>query len=505
MQIRPRRVQVVTEIGQTQSLPAGPQNFDRLGRGRKKLFLGLGPEPGKLAEYFPSVKDTLYVECPEFERQMPEEWHASIPADFKRIAPEDVTPALARSCTVRRYLRNIRFFPSFWGPLWATCALPHLENVPPPNADSAPVLWLPGDESDLLDQELNLAFRAEGFSVLRPQAGEQPTDMEIPWRLTKERPRVFFSVNFKGLDRFGELFHLLRRAGTRVAIWCVDNPFHLLTGVKSRYWTQADLFVTDDWFIEPLKQLGAQSVHHLPLAAAPALFKDRQAPVASNLDDRLVFVGRSEFPHKREFFAGVESAANDWPDALAMLERGERPDFAWWTQRLEVDPFWPNNAIRQAGFMAEETGAHWRAECLRHAGERLTVFGDDNWRTLLDRGVDVRPPVDYYGALGSVYARARACLNMTSPLLPHGLTQRHFDVWAVGGLLLTDTTPGLDIFPPELVREITFSHPEEIQELFERISPDTTRATLGKAWSELILAEHTYTQRVRRVLNVLDI
>ncbi|MGE4470651.1 MAG: DUF3880 domain-containing protein [Desulfovibrio sp.] len=502
MQIRPHRAQVVTEIGQRQSLPTGPKSFDRLGRGRRKLFLGLGPEPGRLAEYFSSVKETLYVECPEFERQMSREWRASIPEHFQRLEPEELTPALARSCTVRRYLRNMRLFPSFWGPLWATCALPHLENAPPNPGN--PVAWLPGQETDLLDQELRLALRAEGFEVIRPELDHMQGPVDLPWRLTKERPALFFSVNFKGLDRFGELFHLLRRAGTRVAIWCVDNPFHLLTGVKSRYWTEADLFVTDDWFVEPLHRLGAQSVHHLPLAAAPALFKDRQAPAAADLEDRLAFVGRSEFPQRREFFAGIEREEALWREAESMLEQGERPHFGWWLERLGMEPAWPDNEVRRAGFMAEETGRHWRAQCLRHAGPALTVFGDENWRTLLEDGVDVRPPVDYYGALPSVYAKARACLNMTSPLLPRGLTQRHFDVWAVGGLLLTDATPGLDIFPEELVREVRFVRPGDIPELFERHHAEA-RAALCRAWQQLILEQHTYTQRVRRVLRVLEL
>lgn len=502
MQIRPRRVQVVNEIGLTQSLPSGPKHFDRMGQGKQDLFLGLGPEPGKLSEYFPSVKQALYVECPEFERQMPPEWKKSIPAGFTRLAPGDLTPALARTCTVRRYLRNMRIFPCFWGPLWAICALPHHVDVPTPDK---PVLWLPGEHSDLLTRELNLAFRAEGYEVVRPALDRDDSPVELPWRLTKDRPKLFFSVNFKGLESFGGLHYLLRRAGARVAVWCVDNPFHLLTGIKSRYWTELDLFVTDDWFIEPLKRLGAKSVHHLPLAASPALFKDNDAPSAHGLEDRLVFVGRSEFPQKKEFFAGIQRDETLWPEARAMLTQGLRPDFGWWMQRLGIETPWPGNEVRRAGFMAEETGRRWRSLCLIAAGHGMVVYGDENWRALLEGGVDVRPPVDYYGALPSVYARAAACLNMTSPLLPHGLTQRHFDVWAVGGFLITDNTPGLHIFPSELVREVTFDKPSEIPDLFARYRSAAARTGLTKAWQTLILAEHTYTQRVRKVLKVLGL
>ncbi|MGE4293526.1 MAG: glycosyltransferase [Desulfovibrio sp.] len=502
MQIRPHRVQVVTEIGLRQSLPSGPGHFDRLGQGRQNLFLGLGPEPGKLAEYFPSVKEALYVECPDFGQQMPPEWKTAIPKGFTRIRPEELTPALARSCTTRRYLRNIRLFPSFWGPLWALCGLPRLADLPLPEK---PVVWLPGEEADLLMRELDLAFRTQGYDVVRPKLDSEASSMDLPWKLTKEQPRLFFSVNFKGLDSFGGLYYLLRQAGARVAVWCVDNPFHLLTGIKSRYWTELDLFVTDDWFLEPLRALGAKSVRHLPLAACPPLFRDKDAPSAQGLEDRLVFVGRSEFPQKKEFFAGIQRDEALWTEARALLPQGVRPHFGWWLERLGIDPPWPGNEVRRAGFMAEETGRHWRALCLLAAGRETVVYGDDNWRALLETGVDVRPPVDYYGALPAVYARAAVSLNMTSPLLPHGLTQRHFDVWAAGGFLLTDETPGLNIFPPELVREITFKTPSDIPQLFARYQSPNARAALASAWRTLILEEHTYNQRVRKVLEVVGL
>ena len=409
---------------------------------------------------------------------------------------------MARSCTVYRYKRNMRLFPSFWGPLWARCALPHLTDI---HSEEKPVLWLPGTETGLLMRELDLAFRAEGWQVVRPELDREAASVDLPWRLTKERPKLFLSVNFQGLDSYGGLHYLLREAGARVAVWCVDNPFHLLTGVKSHYWKELDLFVTDDWFVEPLRRLGATSVHHLPLAVSPALFKDREAPVAQDLEDRLVFVGRSEFPQKKEFFAGVRLEQALWNEITPGLEQGVRPDFSWWLERMNLGPVWPGNEVRRAGFMAEETGRAWRALCLKEAGPELTVFGDENWKALLDRGVDVRPPVDYYGALPSVYARAAACLNMTSPLLPHGLTQRHFDVWAADGFLITDRTPGLEIFPQELVEPIVFDKPSEIPEIFARFRSPASRAMLTKAWKGHILAEHTYSRRVRRVLNRLGL
>jgi len=113
--------------------------------------------------------------------------------------------------------------------------------------------------------------------------------------------------------------------------------------------------------------------------------------------------------------------------------------------------------------------------------------------------------VDYYIALPDLVARAACCLNCTSPLLPRGLTQRHFDTWAWGGTLLTDATPGLELFPPELTRPVTFRTPEEIAPLFRSLAGDATlRGELGAAWRELLRREHTYVHRMRRVLESTD-
>ncbi len=503
MSLRPKRIRVINEIGQPRSLPSGATAFEKLGRGAECIFLGLGPEPGKLPTYFPEVKSARYVECSAFVQQMDAAWTKAVPSSFTPMQPEELTPELIRRSTIFRYTENSRIFPGFWGPLRARCALSHLADAPLPEER---IVWLPGGENDLLARELEVAFQVEGLRVERvnPEHDERPDN--VPWMLTKLRPKLFFSVNFKGLDSYGGYYHLLKQAGARVAVWCVDNPFHLLTGIKSNYWKELDLFVTDSWFIEPLKKLGAQSVHHLPLATSPGLFKTCGKPGAfSDLSGRLVFVGRSEFPQKSEFFSGLKVDPKAWAEALKQLTQSKRVDFGWWATRLGVQKLWPGNEVRVAGLGAEEIGKAWRTICLSGGIEKLTVFGDALWKQTLPQGTDVRGTVDYYTELPDVYRNAACVLNMTSPLLPSGLTQRHFDVWAAGGMLITDTTPGLAIFPQELVQEVTFGNPSEIAGLFERFRSAGAGAAVSAAWKECILSSHTYRHRIRFLLDRLGL
>ena len=99
-----------------------------------------------------------------------------------------------------------------------------------------------------------------------------------------------------GLDPFGRRFHLLNRAGVKVAVWCVDNPFHLLTAIRSDFWRQTILMVTDDWFCAPLRACGAKTVFHLPLAVWPQCFHPKRKGADYNLAGRMVFVGSFPVP-----------------------------------------------------------------------------------------------------------------------------------------------------------------------------------------------------------------
>lgn len=521
---RPNRPRVLDGLGLPKTLPCSAADFLVLSphgpaaAGPDVLLLGLGPEPERLPQILAELVPVLatgtgrvrFVECPELAAQLGAGWRARIPAQFAEAAPKaapEETADLARTSALVLYRPGPRLFPDFWGPLLARL---HAERLRPgehgaPAADKD-LVWLPGGEGDLLRAELCEAFESLGF-----RARLVPGEADLSKLLADgERPALFFSVNFSGIDPLGQAAHLLEAVGSKVAVWCVDNPLHLLSGLRARFWTHLPLFITDDWFLAPLRRLGAQNIRHLPLAARARYLESPPpgpGPAFSDLAQRLVFVGRSAFPGKADFFAGCTTPAAAWTEAERLLSCGGRPDFGWWLERLGVERLWPGTDVRRAGFCAEETGRSWRAACLNaaHAGLEggLTVFGDEGWQGLLPQGADLRPPVDYYSALPDICASAAACLNCTSPLLPHGLTQRHFDVWAWGGLLLTDGTPGLGIFPQELTQDVSFRRPEDIAPRLNALAANAD--VLKAAWRTELAARHTYAHRIKTVLEALGL
>lgn len=483
-----RRLHLVDELGLSRTATFGHDIVVRA-PGRRWLLLGLGPDPAALARQLPPGAEVRYIECQDCIDQAGPDWRAAIPEAWQRVEAFDPLTA----GTIALYRQAMALFPTFWGPVRAALLLPRPATEAGTGGRLVLVPQVPGS---LLLPAVAAGFAAEGFTV---RAVDRAGLLET---LERARPALYLSVNFAGLDRLGEVQALLARAGVPVAVWCADNPFHLLSGQRTVAWRGLRLFVTDPWFVEPLRRHGAGFAAHLPLAADPRFFA--AAPDRPELADRLLFVGHSAFAGKDGFFAGQRLRRDVLALAGEGLDRGERPDFGWWARRLGVETFWPGPAARRVGLGAEETGLLWRSRVIAGAAAtgRLTVCGDAAWNTLVAAPFDFLPPVPYGPELAGMYASARFVVGTVSPLLPHGLTQRHFDVWAAGGCLLTDATPGLALFPDELARPVTYARAGDIPRLAREREGD--RDDLIAAWKAEIAAGHTYRQRARRILESLD-
>ncbi len=504
---RPKRLQIVNELGKPQTLSQAESSFTALKRAPGAiLILGLGPSPSVAAALAAESRAGVsYVESEEFASQMTSAWREAVPKGWTRLSPDEAAERAGEFGAILLYGQNPRLFPSFWGPLLAAI---RLRLVPGPDAPvRSNAIILPGTENSLLVREMAEAFAHCGKTVIAADPADLPA--KLPGVLANGGAGLFFSVNFAGLDPFGQTYYRMRAAGIETAVWCVDNPFHLISGLKAPFWRKAALFVTDDWFLEPLRNEGAERVFHLPLAAPAAFFSPAplpETPGYSGLAQRILFVGRSRFPGRDAFFAGQTVPPALAAESKDMIARGERPHFGWWREKLGIGALWPGNEGRAAGFGAETASLALRRECLLAALPLgLTIHGDAGWRAELPPGADIRPEVDYYGPLAGMYAKAGYGLNLTSLLLPHGLTQRHFDVFAAGGRLLTDASPGLRLFPRELVQPFVFAGPGDIARVVKRLEGERAlRDDLARGMRAHLFQRHRYEHRALAVLEALD-
>jgi spore maturation protein CgeB len=509
---RTNTVKIKTELGQLKTLGKGPKFFKCIKKGDVDLFLGLGPGP-EIAARLSTNKHAYYIECPEFVQQMGYSWRQKIPATFSPISISRLDQTFLAQARIWFYLPGLSFFPGFWTKVLAICRVQAHSQcavqaqacraVDTSGTLSSSQVFIFGHEYSLLVPDICLGLEELGF---RPQLiPPNISGPELVQVLAQTRPEFFLSINFQGIDPLGQNLALIERFQIPVAVWCVDNPFHILTRIKGRFWQKLIIFVTDSWFIPHLKKYGGQKVFHLPLATSPAYFYPYEKK-SGYLRDKIVFVGRSEFPAKDKFFA----ASRLEPDLVARAQNlaleGTRPDFDWWLKQLNIS-LWPGNKVRHVGYNAEVLNLYWRKVCLQALARtgQLVVYGDKNWGNILPANVHLKGEVDYYGPLSHIYTSARYVLNLTSMLLPSGLTQRHFDVWAAGGFLITDYTPGLKLFPRELISKITFHRPGQIEKVLNELEKQSSlKKDIQSEFYKLILTKHTYKDRLEQILEILD-
>lgn len=488
---RPKRLRLPDFAGRPVTLPDEATSWQHVGApapGAPTLILGLGP----LGQPPPEIAtgEVFWLDTPSMRHL------GRPPAAWRRLSREEAL-ALAPAANIFFYMPGLRLDPRFWGALLARI---ELEKQPFLPARAACAAWLPGHEGQLLRRELEEGLRHCGFGKIISAC---PRDVEeFRAMCAPGLPSLALSVNFRGLDGEGRIFDLCAALSIPLAIWLVDNPWNLLSAIGLPWWQEALLLVTDASFVEPLQKYGAKHVHFLPLAGNGAMRASPQpAPSGQPL-----FVGRSAFPEKKGFFAGVKTDPEIWTEALGMLEAesGPLPDFHWWRDKCG-QPLWPGKGGRAPALGADECSALRRCQWLR-AGlpHGLRIVGDKGWQSLLP-GAQILPPVDYYGVLPHMCGNALCCLNVTSLLLPQSLSQRHFDVWLAGGFLLTDATRGLEIFDPGLVAPVTLREPGQFGEKTAWLNArHGERRELIRAWQEEIRARHLYADRIRRIVELVE-
>lgn len=466
------------------------------------LLLGIGPFPEDwqlLLKKQDTHRATFWIEAPEFERQMPIEWYNSIPKYWEKISVSTILTSKI-PFQIYRYLPACKLFSSFWGSIIGSLQKKSLGIPEYPSSTS--IIVLPGTEHDLLTYELIEGCKQHGFIPL--QVNAQDTFSAMTKLLKDEQPSLFLSINLRGLDREGNTFRLLQASNVSVAIWFVDNPWHILSTLRSPWWKEATLFTTDPSFIPSLHNQGAQYVYYLPLAAWTK--KICTSPKTKKLQP-IVFIGRSNFPNKKIFFSGIKLPEHLIKKVHNNIKNNTFPDIHWWIDNLNIKQYWPEKTIRIAGLGAENTSLLKRQTWLNVATQLgLTIFGNPEWHDWLPECMDLRSPIDYYSTVPNILNRAKYNLNITSLLIPGALTQRHFDTWAFDGFLITDKTAGLSLFPSELIDYISINSAYDIPSHIERLEKDTSlRTTLMHAWKKYIMTFHTYSVRLENILSTMHI
>ncbi len=380
------------------------------------------------------------------------------------------------------------------------------------------VLLMAGERS-MVVQDCREGFEALGWETRQELFGDAshqgPEAHEhLALGIRSFRPRAVISINQAGCDREGFILAALKEAGIPAVIWYVDNPFALLPEDRPSMVREAALLASfDSSYVEALRERTGVEALHLPLGTNPGRFKPSGTKDAE-ADWPIAFIGGLDL---ERIARGREALRQEAPSALKRVDEAVRAlrssPFPSAHEALEnraaggewndVSPELRSRIVRLAEMEASAKRRIEIVTALREEGIR--VVGGEEWKAYINSGHWI-PPVDYLTDLCGLYRRSRIVLNISRYQLRAGVTQRVFDVPAAGGFLLTDRTTELERY---LLPGREAAVYDDLEDLKEKaafyLAHEEERAAMALKARQRILQEHTYPERIHRIIAALGL
>ncbi|WP_026650970.1 CgeB family protein [Butyrivibrio proteoclasticus] len=349
--------------------------------------------------------------------------------------------------------------------------------------------------------------------------GDKAFEESFTRDLQKESPSFVMSFNYHPLVSM-----VCNKMGIKYVSWVYDNP-----AVRLYSYTLINpcnyVFLFDSQQYEVFASQGIKTVHYLPLAAATTRYdKITITEEARNKwGGQVSFVG-SMYSDEHSYYDQIEDKLSDYAkgylrglmttqmeiDGLNIIEKslsgpvmkemvdalGLKPSF----DGVETFEYLYANYVINRKITAIE-----RSEILAMIGQRHPVnlyTGEKNYES---QGVNVRGKVDYYNEMPYVFKCSDINLNITLRSIQRGIPLRAMDVLGCGGFLLTNYqedmtqffTPGEDFVFYE-------SRADLMDKIDYYLEHDDERRAIAEHGHDKVRAGHTYEQRVREILDIVD-
>lgn len=296
-------------------------------------------------------------------------------------------------------------------------------------------------------------------------------------------------------------------------VWFLDDPegYGFPESCHPRH-TMA--FCWDMAVCREMSTRGPMTVHYLPLASDPMVFKATEESRHTTPRLKGVFVGSTCHgnPLLEEAARGCESVRES---ARRVWERHRRDmtkslhSLAWQeASTLARDPVW---TIRD-----EPMWRLWVHACLHIAGKlkrmelvRMVlgpegaVFGDPAWAELLDPGCYLGP-VEYGLPLRNVYVSSQFVLEVRQPQSRGGLSQRVFDASACARPVVAEWSLELENIFDMSKEVLSYRNMEEAREAAERCLRCPSEAfRMASLARKVVLDKHTFAHRAKFMMESL--
>ncbi len=330
------------------------------------------------------------------------------------------------------------------------------------------------------------------------------------------KPDFILTVNHLGFDREGILIKLFTDIELPCVSWYVDSPVFILENYQKQVSPYLHIFLWDKDYAADLHKKGFESVHYLPLATDPGIFRPIQQcenPFRPHTCST-GFVGNSWQTIIDDCTAKMPSGAAvcDVVDAAAagFIKSGCRyPGQVLYDFDEDLQGVFAHlmNTCRETfePLITWRATQLYRTECIRQLGRFCpTLCGDPYWREILNGQFRLLPELNYYDELPHFYNVCRINLNTTSAQMKTGVNQRVFDVPACGAFLITDYRSQMEDLFDMGAEVVTYSDPAEIPSLVEfYLAHDSDRRRLAENARRRVLAHHTYMHRMQSMIQTV--
>ncbi|RAV22079.1 CgeB family protein [Paenibacillus contaminans] len=262
----------------------------------------------------------------------------------------------------------------------------------------------------------------------------------------------------EGMEFSPEHIRAIRAEGIPTAIWFTDDPYY--SDLTPRLAAHYDyVFTQDVGCVDFYRKLGHSSVHHMPLAAHPVVY--RPLPIAPNYRKDVSFIG-SAFWNRVHFMDQVSGA----------LARKRVLISGWWWQRLKSYRKLASQINTKAWMGPLETARHYFGSKIVINIHRSAT--DDSWNS----------------------NRRRIPAQSVNP--------RTFEIAACGAFQLTDIRSDLSTMYRPGEEIVTYDSPHDfVEKMNHYLTHERERKNISLRGLRRTLLEHTYPKRLRAIFKII--
>lgn len=351
---------------------------------------------------------------------------------------EEIDPIIKKRVKILRFPPCIRIFKGYYDEVEGVIMGCIKKKGIRPTYKIAAFLPKAGYSIPYIAEDAVSALKELGQDVEVIDLKKERTIKDLTSKIHTFRPDFIFTIDHVGLET--PLFKGLR---IHHVSWCTVNPFFWLQDRDISPYIH--LFLWDRSYIDELKEVGLQNLHHLPLATNPKIFKK----LSLNMEDM---------------------------------------------DRYGCD-------VSFAGAWREE---RWELLC-SVAEYKVIAYGyGSEWGKVSHPGIEYRGLIDNRDELPRLYNATKINLNTTHPTLRTTVPVRVFDIASCEGFLLTDFREDLVRFFKEGEEVVYFRNKDEFREMVSfYLKNPSERKKVARMARERVLKEHTFFHRMEELLSVI--